>query len=70
MGEQRGGWVYRTFRWREGDGDAKAWRRQLADDGWEESEYGVGEWSVIDGQRGFGVTVRRWMERPGATPPR
>lgn len=69
MSEKQGGWVYRTFQWREGDGDAKAWRQQLADDGWEESEYGVGAWSVIDGQQVFGVALRRWVERPNATPP-
>jgi hypothetical protein len=68
--QEPGGWVYRTFQWREGDGDAKAWRQQLADDGWETWEPGEGAWSKIDGQRVFGISLRKWHERPWATPPR
>ncbi|MGG5257436.1 hypothetical protein [Phycicoccus avicenniae] len=69
MSEERGGWVYESFRWYEGDGDAATWREELLAAGWQESEYGVGAWSVIDGQRVFVMVFKRWSERPNAAPP-
>ena len=68
--EQAGGWTYRTFQWRESDGDAKVWRQNLADDGWEETGAGAGAWSTVDGHRTFVVALRRRSDRPWATPPR
>lgn len=70
MTDTRGGWQYETFRWHEDDGDFEAWVQAIADNGWGRSEYGPGAWSVINGRRGYGLTVRRWVERPNATPPR
>ena len=65
------GWVYRHFSYDpDTDGDAKEWREQLTADGWEQWMTGKGAWATINGRRLFGVNLRRWAERPNATPPR
>ncbi|WP_030526590.1 hypothetical protein [Phycicoccus jejuensis] len=68
--ERPGGWVYRTFQWRPGDGDIEAWAQALADDGWQTWAAGAGAASRIDGRRVFGVSLRRWFDKPLAAPPR
>lgn len=64
------GWVYRTLHWRRGDGDFEAWVRSMKADGWELWAPGPGTWSTIDGQRTFGVSVRKLFDCPLAAPPR
>ncbi|QKE85123.1 hypothetical protein [Arthrobacter sp. NEB 688] len=70
MNERPGGWVYRTFQWRPADGDIEVWAQGLADDGWQTWTAGCGAACKIDGRPVFGVSLRRWFERPLAAPPR
>ena len=63
------GWMYRTFLWRDGDGDFEAWVKGIHADGWQLWTTSRGTWATINGRRTFVLSVRRPDERPWATPP-
>lgn len=65
------GWMYRTHFWPEGEGrTVEQWRQGLLEEGWEVWTPGLGCWALANQRRRFGVSLRRQVARPFATPPR
>lgn len=63
------GWTYQSFTWTTADGDFEAWVQKLHDDGWERWS-GSGTWAQINNAKTFVISLRSWVEKPWATPPR